>query len=149
MDHFNQSGQGAAEAATPAHSTGLDAGRELFALTDEQILEIEPEGRGEAAATAAPAELEAADASTASGAVAGAATTGAGSAGLTAAVAPGAEPPKWLAEVMADPERGGEARDFWNGVAQARQDAAAYREVFAGPAEARAGGGAGSGAGPD
>jgi hypothetical protein len=40
--------------------------------------------------------------------------------------------------MMADPQSGGEARDFWQGVTQARHDAAAYREVFAQPAEARA-----------
>ena len=108
--------------------------RDLQALTDEQILEIEPETRGEAA-TGAPAELGAADASPSSAT----ATTTAGTAapGVAAATPTGAEPPKWLADVMADPQRGGEARDFWNGVAQARQDAVAYREVFAGPAEAR------------
>jgi hypothetical protein len=137
MDHFNQSGHGVAEGEASAHEAGLAAGRDLFALTDEQILEIEPEGRAEAA-TAAPAGPGAVDTSTASAMVTGAAPTTTGTAAPGAATATGAEPPKWLAEVMADPLRGGEARDFWNGVAQARQDAAAYREVFAGPAEARA-----------
>jgi hypothetical protein len=39
---------------------------------------------------------------------------------------------------MSDPQAGNEARDLWNGVQQARQEAAAYREVFAKPEEARA-----------
>lgn len=134
MDHFNQSGQGVAEAAVSSQDARLDAGRDLFALTDEQILEIEPEALDETAAAVA-AEPAAADTSTAS-TVAGTAKSGTETA--ASAVTDGAEPPRWLAEMMADPQRGGEARDFWSGVAQARQDAAAYREVFAGPTEARA-----------
>jgi hypothetical protein len=39
---------------------------------------------------------------------------------------------------MADPQNGEEARELWNGMQQARQEAAAYREVFARPEEARA-----------
>jgi len=48
------------------------------------------------------------------------------------------EPPAWLAAQMKDPWNGEEARDLWNGIQQARQEAAAYREVFAKPEDARA-----------
>jgi len=56
----------------------------------------------------------------------------------TSAARDAAQPPKWLADMMADPQAGAEARDLWSGVQQARQDAAAFREVFAKPEEARA-----------
>jgi hypothetical protein len=39
---------------------------------------------------------------------------------------------------MADPQAGPEARELWNGVQQSRQEAAAFREVFAKPEDARA-----------
>jgi hypothetical protein len=39
--------------------------------------------------------------------------------------------------MMADPQSGGEARDFWQGVQQARQDSTEYRKVFAKPEDAR------------
>ena len=39
---------------------------------------------------------------------------------------------------MNDPQAGNEARDLWDGVQQARNEAAAYREVFSKPEEARA-----------
>ena len=39
---------------------------------------------------------------------------------------------------MADPQGGAEARELWNGVQQSRQEAAAFREVFAKPEDARA-----------
>ena len=47
-------------------------------------------------------------------------------------------PPQWLAERMADPQLGAEARELWTGVQQARQEAAAFREVFAKPEDALA-----------
>jgi hypothetical protein len=123
------------------HSTLQD----IFALTDEQILEIGPEAQ----------DVE---------------TSGASSAGLTnaqeqklqqetgatqpqqndkSAQAPpatshqsavtshDAEPPAWLAAQMKDPWNGEEARELWNGVQQAKQETAAYREAFATPEEAR------------
>jgi hypothetical protein len=40
--------------------------------------------------------------------------------------------------MMNDPWTGDEARDLWNGVQQAQQEAAVYREVFAKPEDARA-----------
>jgi hypothetical protein len=48
------------------------------------------------------------------------------------------EPPQWLAERMADPQNGAEARELWSGVQQSRQEAAVFREVFAKPEDARA-----------
>jgi hypothetical protein len=48
------------------------------------------------------------------------------------------EPPAWLAAQMKDPWGGEEAREFWNGVQQARSEAAAYRAAFASPEDARA-----------
>src|SRR5713101_4708028 len=49
-----------------------------------------------------------------------------------------AQPPAWLAAQMKDPWRGEEARELWNGVQQAKQEAAAYRAAFATPEDARA-----------
>jgi hypothetical protein len=40
--------------------------------------------------------------------------------------------------MMDDPQAGAEARDFWNDIQQARQEADAYRAVFAKPDDARA-----------
>jgi hypothetical protein len=48
------------------------------------------------------------------------------------------EPPKWLAERMNDPQNGADARALWDGVQTARQEASAFREVFAKPEDARA-----------
>ncbi|HEY2353227.1 MAG TPA: hypothetical protein VGH83_11990 [Candidatus Acidoferrum sp.] len=139
MDHLNHSGHGVAEAAASTHDKGSSAGRDLFALTDEQILELEPETRAEAsdaAATPLAAETGPAQGSAASGTTAATAPNNAATAATAAAN--GVEPPRWLAEMMTDPRNGAEARDFWQGVAQAKQEAAAYREVFAEPSEARA-----------
>jgi hypothetical protein len=48
------------------------------------------------------------------------------------------EPPTWLAAQMQDPWGGEEAREFWDGVQQARSEAATYRASFASPEDARA-----------
>jgi hypothetical protein len=48
------------------------------------------------------------------------------------------EPPPWLAAQMKDPWAGEEAREFWNGVQQARTEAAAYRAAIASPEDAQA-----------
>src|SRR3989442_8395061 len=48
------------------------------------------------------------------------------------------DPPAWLAAQMKAPWRGEEARELWNGVQQANQEAAAYRAAFATPEDARA-----------
>jgi hypothetical protein len=128
--------------------------QELFALSDEQILEIEPETQDLQAHSAAdaadrahspqgdfPEEIavpasrddrdgnaEAAQHQTQNVAQHPQAATGSGL----------SEPPRWLAERMADPQAGAEARELWSGVQQSRQEAAAFREVFAKPEDARA-----------
>ncbi len=136
MDHLNQPEN--LSAASGAQTA--DVGQDLFALTDEQILELEPDASSEAADAAGQhadaAAAQAGSTVTTPHAVVAEPATAAVTVGATGAIA--AEPPRWLADMMADPRSGGEARDFWNGVNQARQDAAAYREVFAGPGEARA-----------
>ena len=142
MNHFNQAGD--LDTTAPAGNEG--AVRDLLALTDEQILEIEPEtdsrDGGEPAPSSSVTGTTGATTQRAAGQPAfdGTATGNAVGAGGAARVGDtaGGEPPPWLADMMADPQSGGEARDFWQGVTQARQDAAAYREVFAQPAEARA-----------
>ncbi len=124
---------------TAGQAENVSVERDLFALTDEQILELEPEAQTETADEARKSEVArgqrpgATQSDGQSIASAPAAAVGAADARGTVA-----EPPRWLAEMMADPQNGGEARDFWSGVNQAREEAAAYREVFAGPAEARA-----------
>jgi hypothetical protein len=119
----------------PASPTnGQSALHDLFALTDEQILEIEPDAQDAAVARdplpvtreGTPAGQLQASTSTSS--------TGHG----TQSTEPVPEPPAWLAAQMKDPWSGEEARDLWNGIQQARQEAAAYREVFAKPEDARA-----------
>jgi hypothetical protein len=97
---------------------------ELFALTDEQILNIEPEASGPAPVAQpilAVRDVSPADTQTAQ----------------AGAPAP-PEPPPWLAAQMKDRWTADEARELWDGVVQARKEAAAYREVFAKPEEARA-----------
>jgi hypothetical protein len=141
-----------ANAQTSTGTNGEGAAHDLFALTDEQILEIEPasaepvaqggrpagvSGEGENAAGLASRAVQDFPEGGAltrkdDGAASGAGHRADGARNVTA------EPPQWLAEMMADPQAGGEARDFWNGIQQARQEAAAYREVFAKPEEARA-----------
>ena len=153
-------------------ANGGSAAQDLFALSDEQILEIEPApevaggewrvasaGGGHVSTTqggnavilseakdlSSTVSHEQGDSSRQERAMAqsssvaappqnDSATQGVPSQGATS------EPPRWLAERMADadPVGAAEAREFWNGVQQARQEAAAYREVFAKPEEARA-----------
>jgi len=124
--------------------------QDLFALSDEQILEIEPQAEvagqqdfvtlaervpirasGNAGAAAEPsvighqspvASRENAEQRT----------------GAQPQLAAPREPPPWLAAQMKDPLSGPEAREFWDGVRQARSEAAAYRAAFATPEDARA-----------
>ncbi|HEY2460429.1 MAG TPA: hypothetical protein VGI16_06465 [Candidatus Acidoferrum sp.] len=150
--------------ATAERPTGAD---DLFALTDEQILEIEPEGAvarpgsarqgsvrddmelledaaddaGDGAAELTPAaSTENAQTSASDEAAPGNASSAHGKSvanGIAQDSSLGAEPPKWLAEMMNDSQAGGEARNLWNSAQQARQEASAFREVFAKPEEAR------------
>jgi len=141
------------DAASPAngHSTVHD----LFALTDEQILEIEPEAQDSArsgelrAANEQPTrsasqsasaieqkqEGRAPDSSSQTEAASSSSSASHQSLGTSHAAQ---EPPAWLAAQMKDPWTGEEARELWNGVQQAKSEAAAYREAFANPQDARA-----------
>ena len=127
---------------------------DLFALTDEQILEIEPvvaDGGAAANQTAsagnasrvAPASLPAGaspqqQSNTTTGGTAPQANAARSSTNHDSTVLDAPEPPAWLAAQMKDPWGGEEAREFWNGVQQARTEAAAYRAAFATPEDARA-----------
>lgn len=146
--------QQATTTANPTNRQGML--HDLFALTDEQILEIEPEaqdveiGVTQTASGHAPkanpstSETQSAsqDPSTPAPVRVGASTQddgkGDGVPGAQPGLAVPQEPPRWVAEAMNDPQRGREARAFWEGAQQAQQEAAAYREVFAKPEAARA-----------
>src|SRR5229473_5502905 len=123
---------------------------DLFALSDEQILEIEPEAEvaGQRSAVAsAERTLLAADGNAGTASVASATSHQSPATGhklteqRTGAqpqLALPLEPPAWLAAQMKDAWGGEEAREFWDGVQQARSEAAAYRAAFASPEDARA-----------
>jgi hypothetical protein len=139
-----------------SRANGQSHPHELFMLTDEQILEIEPEAQDVEVAEVAPASLPAssfqaqnsrpeagatrnADEQNALGSNAEtldrqSAQTQTAQAGVPVLL----EPPAWLAETMNDPQRGAEARALWDGAQRAEKEAASYREVFAKPEEARA-----------
>jgi len=145
------------DSASPAN--GHIALHDLFALTDEQILEIEPEAQGTVASGESRVASQQAPRSTSQPGATGEklghvapASLPAGSAsapqednrrleaGATSS-APSVEapePPPWLAAQMKDPWAGEEAKELWNGVQQAKQEAAAYRAAFATPEDARA-----------
>ena len=146
------------QSGVASSGNGASTPHDLFALTDEQILEIEPEaqdatvsrgpwpvpleekpgGQGQAGAEPAPngpGNRAAAEKPKPESQV----TTNSSSTehGIPHTEhAP--EPPPWLAEQMKDPWSGEEARELWNGVQQARQEAAAYRAAFATPEDAHA-----------
>ena len=132
-------------ASRMAGNNGESTARDLFALTDEQILEIEPEAHDlELSGAQPPARTQesspVASASLPVGSNATAQNEKRSDPNLTASPpsAPATEPPPWLATQMKDPWSGEEARELWNGVQQARQEAAAYRAAFATPEDARA-----------
>jgi len=120
--------------ATAAPSTnGETSITDLFALSDEQILQIEPDAQD---VEIADVPLDEADrpllvASQRTGPPLDAAQADPSATSHSA-------PPQWLADRMADPQAGAEARELWNGFQQSRQEAAAFREVFAKPEDARA-----------
>jgi len=136
---------------------------EIFALTDEQILGMEAEGqevenaltsRDTVNASQGPATAAATAASSAhfdsaqgrqddrarnDGVNGGENNRGKVTEGLTPeGVSYSAEPPAWLAREMKNPWVGEEARELWEGVQRAQREAAAYREAFATPEDARA-----------
>src|SRR6266852_1042236 len=110
---------------------GGNVGREVFVLTDEQILGMEDEGAPVAVAASGAAAAQDADQS---GREKGAQSLrDSGQAGVTVPQ----EAPGWLAERMRDPWVGDEARELWVGAQRAQRESAAFREVFATPEEAR------------
>ncbi len=132
---------------TASVSTEVGTGgspQEVFALTDEQILEMEPEAASGTGAT--DEELLGIGAS--GGERGGDGKTGAGEGNSGERGIPHSAdsvrndglgvPPRWLAERMRDPWHGEQAKELWESAVQARQEAAAYREAIATPAEARA-----------
>jgi len=131
-----------------SRANGQTHSHDLFLLTDEQILEIEPELQDGGVASAAPASLPAnsleqaqngrLEANAARELSAPIASLGEEQTQSTQAKVPVLpEPPAWLAETMNDPQRGAEARALWEGAQRAEKEAASYREVFAKPEEAR------------
>jgi hypothetical protein len=132
----------------PSGANGHAPLHDLFVLTDEQILEIEPEaqnvsvleevGRGDSLADV-PANASQGELRNNKGlGPSGAAATEQQSQSAQARVPVLPEPPAWLAETMNDPQRGAEARALWDGAQRAEREAASFREVFAKPEEARA-----------
>jgi hypothetical protein len=121
-------------------SSGESSIQELFALSDEQILDIAPEkevARPDEVASqeALPRQTLATRAEDATPNATAPGSTGHES----RATSHGAvEPPAWLTAQMQDPWGGEEAREFWDGVQQARSEAAAYRAAIASPEDARA-----------
>src|SRR5579872_151433 len=125
---------------TAVPTNGASTAHDLFALSDEQILEIDAE----------PQDIEMADvylddadravlSPTSAKAGQGASTkeTAASHPSQTTEHDPTA-PPQWLADRMSDPQAGAEARALWDSVQQSRAEAAGFREIFAKPEEARA-----------
>jgi hypothetical protein len=129
----------------PSRANGHSHPHELFALTDEQILEIEPEaqdvtvrediaqGDSDVAASSGANgnESHRGNESDPRGTASAEQQVQSAQAGLSV-------PPAWLTETMNDPQRGAEARALWEGAQRAEKEAASYREVFARPEEARA-----------
>src|SRR5580692_11296203 len=125
---------------TAVPTNGASTVHDLFALSDEQILEIDAE----------PQDIEMADvylddadravlSPTSAEAGQGASTkeTAASHPSQTTEHDPTA-PPQWLADRMSDPQAGTEARPLWDSVQQSRAEAAGFREIFAKPEDARA-----------
>src|SRR5258708_17008829 len=124
-------------------TNGQPAVSDLFALGDEKILEIEPEkemarreargGSHEPAGKQPPADRSE------DAALTGTATAPSSTSHQSPVTSRDAtEPPAWLAAQMKDPWGGEEAREFWDGVQQARTAAAAYRAAIASPEDALA-----------
>ena len=144
--------------AGPSHANGGSTLQDLFALTDEQILEIEPEvEQRDLAAAVISSEarnLSSSDVADAAGLskrdssspsaprndAIGQSAPGAAATSRESEITShdAAEPPGWLAAQMKDPWTGKEAQELWNGVQQAKSEAAAYRAAFATPEDARA-----------
>ncbi len=139
----------------PSSANGESPLGDLFALSDEQILEIEPEVKvvsgqspvpkeGPVGAGLAPPGDPATQSRAGEPRLAPTQATAATPSGAPdTPSAPGAAeaPPKWLADMMANPQRGGEAKQFWEQTQQAgtraRQLEELDRAYFAGDGPAR------------
>jgi hypothetical protein len=129
-------------AAAPTESNVAD----LFVLSDEQILDIAPEadaplGAGQSAGPgpSAPPPQASGQPEHAADRISPAAPAIAHTSHQSPVTSHNpTEPPPWLVAQMKDPWGGEEAREFWDGVQQARSEAAAYRAAFASPEDARA-----------
>ena len=111
-------------------SNGHTQLHELFALTDEQILQIDPEPQDVEVASAQPAALPANSVELAQTSRPESATSPEQSTRSTdpnhaqtqnapASIATPSEPPAWLADSMNDPQHGAEARALWEGAQKA------------------------------
>src|SRR5258708_7348094 len=142
-------------AASPAN--GESALQDLFALTDEQILEMErEEDPSDPAPAVIPSEARnltsyatdqvaqsKRDSSSPAAPRNDRTEQSASDAAATSHESPvtshaEAEPPRWVAEAMNDPRRGREGGACWEGSQKTPQEAAADRERIAKPGEARA-----------
>jgi hypothetical protein len=162
MQPNNTSGAPAIE-SSPAH--GHSTVHDIFLMSDEQILEIDPhpqdvevstEARGTAqhlsvAPTSSSAGLRSDESQPDSSPEHGTQSTGhenrsrAGGQNQSQpaqsaqrGVPAPQEPPAWLATQMKNTWNGAEARALWDRVQNSEREAAAYREVFAQPEDARA-----------
>src|SRR6202035_5161387 len=129
-------------AIAPSESNAAD----LFALSDEQILEITPEAgppadvgqvAGDGPSVHQP-KTNSQPEKTADRSLPSAPITSHTSHESPVTSHDSIQPPAWLAAKMKDPWGGEEAREFWDGVQQARSEAAAYRAAIASPEDARA-----------
>src|SRR5437868_4711757 len=119
---------------------------DLFALSDEQILDITPEAdapshAGQGNDPGSPGQQISANnqhEKTADRSLTAAASSSHTNYESQVTSHNLAEPPAWLAAQMQDAWGGEEAREFWDGVQQARSEAAAYRAAIATPEDARA-----------
>jgi hypothetical protein len=118
------------------HAPATGAERDVFALTDEQILGMGEDGQ-EVESNPSSENVAHASQDPSTTAATAAASARDDSVGRVAATV-AKEPPPWLAREMKDPWVGEEARELWEGVQRAQQEAAAYREAFASPEDARA-----------
>jgi len=127
-----------------ASAVGEATAADLFALSDEQILDIAPESAGPApvgqpflAVQEGASGLEKQSSTPSSDTQVPPAKHSKDKAEQPEMAVP-LEPPAWLAAQMKDAWAGEEAREFWDGVQRARSEAAAYRAAIASPEDARA-----------
>src|SRR5690348_137145 len=106
---------------------------DLFLMTDEQILQIDPEPQDVEVGGVAPAALAVNSAEPAQTSRPESATSPEQSTRSTdpnhaqtqnapASIATPSEPPAWLADTMNDPQHGAEARAIWEGAQKAERD---------------------------